>query len=103
MQPVIASTSLTAVPAGGDQFEVAIELHQPYLDEDGVWRCAATMHPLWKRLAHAAGGDSLQSVCLAIALVRSLLKAFQEDGGTLLMDGKPWPFNAYAMGTFDNA
>jgi hypothetical protein len=97
MQTVIASTTLTAVPARGESFEVTIEVYLPYL-EDGVWRCAASVRPLWERLAPAFGEDSFQAMCLAIALVRSLLEHFQEEGGSLLMVGKPWPFEAYPMG-----
>jgi hypothetical protein len=100
-QPVIASTSLTALPRKGEAFALQIEVHQPYMDDDGVWRCAATMRPLRTRLVHAAGGDSYQSLCLATGLIRSLLEQFEAEGGTLLIDGTPWPLNAYPMGAID--
>ena len=101
-KPVIASTSLTAVEADGERFQLTIELHEPYLDADGVWRCAPSMRPLWDRLRHAAGEDSFQALCLAIALVRTLLENFVEEGGSLWLDDKPWPSQAYPMGAFQN-
>jgi hypothetical protein len=61
-----------------------------------------TMRPLWEPLAHAAGEDSFQSICLALALVRSHLERFEEEGGTLLMDDKPWPSLAFPMGAYES-
>ena len=102
LMELIASIALTAVPATGDAFAFTIALHTPYCDDQGIWRCAATMEPLQKRLSPAAGADSLQAICLAIALVRSLLEAFQDDGGTFLEDGERWSLKGYPMGKFQD-
>ena len=98
MEP-IASITLTAVPATGDSFEFTIALRTPFRDDDGIWRCSATMDPLQRRLSPAGGVDSLQAICLAIALVRSLLEAFQADGGSFLFDGERWTLEGYPMGS----
>lgn len=100
MTKPIASLTLTAVPATGDAFEFVIAVGEPYLDRNGVWRCAATSDPLQRRLAPAGGADSFQALCLAVALLRSLLKAFEQEGGSFLFEGERWTTEAYPIGRF---
>ncbi|WP_266183195.1 hypothetical protein [Dyella humicola] len=69
----------------GDLFEIRIEIGAPYSwqgDED-EWACPVKLHPLYPNLRDIHGGSSLQALCLAISLAKSLLDAFLEKGGEL--------------------
>ena len=94
--PTIASLSLDAVSAQGEQFTITVEIGAPYLSERwDAWACPVSIQPLYERLADQVGGDSFQALCLAIRLARSLLVDFVDKGGALLIGGEPFPLEAY--------
>ena len=96
---MMASLSLDALSSEGEQLTVRVEVGAPYFsDRWDTWACPITIDPIYERLADAVGEDSFQSLCLAIRLAHSLLRDFVDKGGTLLMDGEPFPFEAYFDG-----
>jgi hypothetical protein len=96
--PAIATVTLEARDAAGNEFPVTIEIGAPRQIGDEEWHCAWSVEPLPNQSASAHGVDSFQALCLAIRSVQYALQYFKEDGGTLLMDGGDFPFEAYACG-----
>lgn len=93
----IANITITAVGAEGQVFPLDIAVGVPFVSErHRTWACALTLHPLWPEPAEIAGEDSLQALCLALRVARSMLDSFCEDGGQLLFDdGAPFPLDTY--------
>lgn len=101
MDTVTASTIINAQRPNEDPFQVCIEVGVPYRvnDDPDEWACPVALKPLYNNLHDAHGGNSLQSLCLALSLVFDLLSAFQEKGGKLYMtDGDDFPIEAYRFG-----
>lgn len=92
----IASLSLDAVDPDGLSFRLTVEIGMPYLHEEyEAWACAVSVRPLYKKLNDQVGEDSFQALCLCIRLVQTLLEDFVSKGGRLLVQGAPFPFEAY--------
>jgi hypothetical protein len=85
MNSLIAHSTIFGQRQGEERFEIIVEIGTPYLcgDDPEEWACPVAVRPLYKRLHDAHGGDSLQSLCLAIALAQDLLQGFREKGGSL--------------------
>jgi hypothetical protein len=101
MDNVIAHTVIFGQRQGGDRFEITVEIGTPYKygDDPEEWACPVAVRPLYKRLRDAHGGDSFQSLCLAIALAQDLLQGFREKGGSLTYDnGEEFPLESYSFG-----
>jgi hypothetical protein len=78
----IALTKLMRITATGERIPLAVEIGQP-MQGDGCWRTPAAIHGLDGRLPDICGEDSLQSLCLALELVRRRLKSIVEGGERL--------------------
>src|SRR6266542_3812145 len=85
MQDEVASTILTAVKPTGERKEVRIAIARPVQTSHGDWSCQVVGGDLIRGpRVGVIGIDSLQALCLAIALVRSQLHEFLGKGGRLL-------------------
>jgi hypothetical protein len=84
MKEPIASTELLVVPASGRELTVVATIGRPYRDATGEWRCRVELAGLQDRLPDMAGADSLQALCMAASLIRSLLEDVGEKGGRVL-------------------
>jgi hypothetical protein len=80
----IASTELLVVSRTGEEMFVTAALGRPYQAPTGEWRCPVQLTGLHERLTEMAGDDSLQALCMAASLVRSLLESVVEEGGQVL-------------------
>jgi len=101
MNNVIAHTSIFGQRPGEERFELLVEIGAPYQcsDDPEEWACPVAVQPLYKRLDDAHGGDSLQSLCLAISLAQDLLQDFIEKGGSLTYEaGDHFPLESYSFG-----
>ena len=83
MSDLVASTDLICVSSNGERREVVIEIGRPYKTPSGSWACSAAMRGMYRSLADIHGVDSLQALCLAASLVRTLLTYFVKDGGKI--------------------
>ncbi len=101
MEKVIAQSSFLGQRPGEDRFEITVEIGTPYQcgEDPEEWACPVAVRPLYKRLHDAHGGDSFQSLCLAISLAQDLLQGFREKGGLLTYEtGETFPLEAYSFG-----
>src|ERR1700756_2633514 len=80
---VVASDVFVAQKPGEERVELRVEVGTPWQEEPHVWACPVSVTPLYKKLQEARGDSSLQALCLAVSLARSLLEGFVEDGGHL--------------------
>ena len=96
MEDVIARVSLIGVPVNGREQEIEVSVGKPR-PHNGAWACAVAVLGLDSRPREVYGEDSLQSLCLGLGIVRTLLMSFLEAGGQLLdPDGRePFPLTAY--------
>src|SRR3954468_20200523 len=84
-QNEIASTTLTAVMPTGERKQVRIAIGPLLPMPDGEWSCQIKGGELVRGPRSGIMGiDSLQALCLAIALVRFQLEDFLLKGGKLL-------------------
>ncbi|EQB32554.1 hypothetical protein [Sphingobium ummariense] len=100
-ETIVARLTLTAEPFDGPAFDFEVVVLRPYCDEEGIWRTPISMAPLYRKLAGAAGVDSYQSLCLAMWLVAQLLRDFDDQKGQIMLEGKPFNYDAYRMPLLD--
>lgn len=81
---VVAELEFLLVSPDGMQRVVKARIGQPYSDEDTVWACPCEISGWESRYPDIRGEGSWQSLCLAIALVRSRLEDWQAKGGAIL-------------------
>src|SRR5437016_2723987 len=94
--PAIAKTEVIRVRKSGERISTSVEIGQPHQTPDGVWRTPVALHGLDGRLPDICGEDSLQSLCLAIKIVRSRLVAVVESGDRLVdAEGGDFPIESY--------
>ena len=94
--PAIAKTELIRLRKSGERISMSVEIGRPHKTVDGVWRTPVALHGLDGRLPDICGEDSLQSLCLAMAMVRSRLLATVESGDRLVDDeGNEFPIEVY--------
>ena len=102
MSDSIASVQIVGLRPDGSKLPISFEVGAPYRNTQSdveEWRCAVSLQPLYSRLAHAAGADAIQALCLALSLGLDLLGKFVEDGGRLLNDdGTEFPLKSYSFG-----
>jgi hypothetical protein len=102
MSDSIATLSLIGRRPNGEAFPILLSVGAPYRNTEvdvEEWRCSVSLEPLYSCLAHAAGVDSVQALCMALSLGIDLLGKFVEDGGSLLNDdGTEFPLQSYAFG-----
>ena len=96
----IARTTFLGVRPNGHQFEITVEIGQPYRCGEGPedWACPVSLEGLYGYLQDARGLDAVQALCLAVCLAFDLLYEFKASGGKLLLkDGGEVPLEAYAL------
>jgi len=94
--PPIAKTEVTHVRASGERVSIVAEIGHPYQTPDGFWRTPVALHGLDGRLCDICGGDSLQSLALAVEMVRRRLASLSDAGEKLLdSEGSEFPLEAY--------
>ena len=101
MNNQIAYMSVFGQRPGEESFEITVEIGLPYRcgEEPEDWACSVAVRPLYQNLRDVHGQDSLQSLCLAISLVRYLLQDFREKGGYIIHEnGQPFSFESYSFG-----
>jgi hypothetical protein len=81
----VAATEFVALAATGERWNIRISIAPPRVTEHGDWCCHANGEPL-VRLPRTGvvGSDSMQALTLAIALIKSQLQDFIDQGGKLL-------------------
>jgi hypothetical protein len=94
--PPIAKTELVRVRTSGDRVSIVAEIGQPYQTPDGFWYTPVALRGLDGRLCDICGADSLQSLSLAVEMVRRRLASLVEAGERLLdFEGSEFPLEAY--------
>ena len=95
----VAATELVALASTGERWNVRISIGAPAMTAHGDWSCLATGDPLIHfPPGGIVGGDSLQALTLAIALIKSELQDFIDRGGRLLSnDGSDAEYPLDAM------
>ena len=83
----VAEAGIRLREADGTTIPATIRVGKPYEEADGsCWRCPVEVAGYRGRYADIAGVDSLQALCLALALVRTELSNFRARGGDVLSD-----------------
>ena len=96
MELIAKETMFGRLP-DGERFEINVEIGAPYQwpGEADEWACPVSVAPLYPKLRDIHGGSSLQALCLALSLAKSLLDGFVEKGGELTQDsGEGFALNA---------
>jgi hypothetical protein len=97
--PAIAEIRLVRVHPSGVRTEILVEVGQPFRAADDVWRTRVAFHGLDGRLSDICGEDSLQSLSLALQMVRSRLTSVIANGDRLIdTEGGEFPMEAYFPG-----
>ena len=94
--PAIAKIDLIRIRKNGERVSVSVEIGQPQKASDSVWRTPVALPGLDGRLSDICGEDSLQSLCLAVEVVRTRLAATIESGERLVDGhGDDFPIETY--------
>jgi hypothetical protein len=94
--PAIAKAEFIRVRKGGERIPVFVEIAEPRKDAHGVWCTRVALHGIDGRLSDICGEDSLQSLCLALQMVRARLAEVVAGGDRLVdSDGGAFPIEAY--------
>jgi hypothetical protein len=94
--PAIAKIELIRVRKNGERVSMSAEIGQPHKAPNGVCHTPVALHGLDGRLSDICGEDSMQSLCLAVELVRTRLIAVIESGERLVdSHGDDFPIEAY--------
>ncbi len=86
------SRSLGAKTADDRAFQVTIGIAIPYARPDGSWAVSVVVDPLRPDLTEEIGMDSWQATTLATKTVKSALRHFVREGGSLFLEGETEPF-----------
>lgn len=85
-EPIAEATVRLREP-DGTTVPATIRVGKPYEEADGsCWRCPVEVAGYRGRYADMAGVDSLQALCLALALLRTELSNLRARGGDVLSD-----------------
>jgi len=79
----VADLSVIFIKENGARKDGSICVYAPYKGEDGVWRCPVSMEGIHSSLPDIQAADSLQSLTLAVALIKRIILKFQEKGGVV--------------------
>src|SRR5258705_9849211 len=92
----VVTTRLDCFSPDGERREVIVEIGQPYQAPEGEWACPVKIRGLYDSLCDIHGQDSLQALCLAASLVRSLLTGFVEGGGRIMFPNTDYAYDLNA-------
>ena len=94
-EPMV-TTRIDCFRPDGERHEVVVEIGRPYQAPEGEWACPVKIRGLYDGLLDIHGEDSLQALCLAASLVRSLLSSFVEGGGKIMFPNTDYPYDLNA-------
>jgi hypothetical protein len=77
----VAGCEFVLRSADGEKRCVRVRVGTPYRESALSWRCPSEIRGFERRYADVAGVDSMQALCLAIALVRFRIEDFIDKGG----------------------
>ncbi len=77
----IAERQLACERPNGERTLITLRLGKPYQSSDVDWACPVALEGLYTSLSDMHGVDSFQSLMLAQALLRQLMRSVIEDGG----------------------
>lgn len=101
--PPVAKAHWVRVRPNGERTTITAEIGQPYQMEEGCWGTPVALHGLDGRLSDICGVDSLQSLSLALQLVRRRLASLVAGGDHILFtEGGDVPVQAYFAGTHEH-
>jgi hypothetical protein len=92
----VITTRLDCFSPDGERHEVVVEIGRPYQAPEGEWACPVEIRGLYDGVRDIHGEDSLQALCLAASLVRSLLSSFVEGGGKIMSPNTDYPYDLNA-------
>jgi hypothetical protein len=94
--PAIAKREMFWLRKSGERVPMTVELGAPHQHTDGFWHTPVALHGLDGRLSDICGEDSLQSLCLAVEMVRRRIGSLVELGDRVVdEDGGDFQFEAY--------
>ena len=80
----------------GERIQLSVEIGAPRQHTDGFWHTPVALHGLDGRLSDICGEDSLQSLCLAVEMVRRRISSVVELGDRVVdEDGGDFQFEVY--------
>lgn len=76
---VIATRELSL--EGDPSKKIKVEVFQPYLRADGLYRCDFSIEGAPKDLSnlHVGGADSYQAICLALSTISTIVDIFNRE------------------------
>ena len=80
----MVETPIDCLGPNDQRYTLVVEIGQPYRVQEMEWACPVKIRGLYDRLPDVRGVDSLQALCQAASLVRSLLEGYVENGGKLV-------------------
>ena len=80
----IVETPIDCLGPKDERYTLVVQIGQPYRVQEMEWACPVKIRGLYDRLPDVRGVDSLQALCQAASLVRSLLEGYVENGGKLV-------------------
>lgn len=78
-----AATQFVFQSADGVRRRVTLRVGKPYKRSSREWACPAEIRGFERRYPDMSGANSIQALCLAIAVVRSRVEDFINKGGRL--------------------
>jgi hypothetical protein len=92
---IVARDVFVAHQPGGASLKVVLEVGAPFEDQPHEWVSTLSLKPLHKTEMKIRGESSLQAICLALALAKTLLDDVTEKGGRIAHeDGQSVDLNA---------
>jgi len=94
--PPIAKREMFWVRKNGERIPLSVEIGAPRQHTDGFWHTPVALHGLDGRLSDICGEDSLQSLCLAVEMVRHRIASVVEMGDRVVEeDDSDFQFDVY--------
>jgi hypothetical protein len=96
--PAIAKREMFLIRKSGERVPLIVEIGAPRQHTGGFWHTPVALHGVDGRLSDICGEDSLQSLCLAVELVRRRISSLVGSGQRVVdEDGGDFPFEAYFL------
>jgi hypothetical protein len=88
----VGVSDLVFISPDGAKRSVTLRVGIPYRVAEAEWACPGELRGFEPRHADVRGGDSMQALCLAIALIRARVEDFMASGGRVadVQDGEEW-------------
>ena len=89
----LVESAIDCVGPNGERHRIVVKLGRPYQTSTGEWACPVKIRGLYNNLCDIHGQDSLQALCLATSLVRTLLNSFVEGGGRIMFPNSDYVYD----------